>query len=302
MFTYRKNHDSKKVRIALAGGLGNQLFMFVAALLVARLNGCGLQIYSPTHSKGHKIHGSSIEKFNLFPWAELLSGKFHIRFSDKLQVKLLEKVNRNLKLANFLSYYRSDTLGYDNYLQKLSPPVTIEGYFQSHRYYLELLSLEPNFSLKLKNPSKEFHTMQRRLRDIPLTVIHVRLGDYKQHQNTVGILSPKYYENALLSLKIEGTQVVIMSDDIIEARNMLAKLVPQDALWLSKFQVSAEETMALMWLGEQYIIGNSSFAFWGAAMAKNPRNVVAPSKWFKGIEDPSNLVPTEWLRTQSFWL
>jgi hypothetical protein len=47
--------------------------------------------------------------------------------------------------------------------------------------------------------------------------------------------------------------------------------------------------------GSSYIIANSSFSWWGAYLRKNQNApVYAPNKWFKGMDDPDQLLPPDW--------
>ena len=59
-------------------------------------------------------------------------------------------------------------------------------------------------------------------------------------------------------------------------------------------------TLELMRLGHGYVIANSSFSWWAASLSRNVGSqIVAPSKWFKGKEDPVDLIPAQWKRVDS---
>ena len=61
--------------------------------------------------------------------------------------------------------------------------------------------------------------------------------------------------------------------------------------------MSAAETLQTMRLCHGYVIGNSSFSWWGAKLSfqENPP-VISPSKWFLGQPDPAGLIPDDWER------
>ena len=61
------------------------------------------------------------------------------------------------------------------------------------------------------------------------------------------------------------------------------------------------EVMYLMSLGSGHIIANSTFSYWGAYLSKKSQIIIAPSKWFKGWEDPKDLINPKWVRVQSEW-
>jgi hypothetical protein len=299
--SFMKKKYSSNINVVLAGGLGNQLFTFVAGLYLARLQGCNLRAYSAAKSKAYGIHGSTIERFDTSPWGEIVDTQFNESLSKRVQAQIISKTSSKSKLLRYATYYRSDTIGFDSRLESLSPPITVKGYFQTYRYLMELFKLEPEFDLTLNKPSQEFTEISKTIQKKPSTIIHLRLGDYRLHQNSTGILHPDYYRKALENLQIRGTQTLVFSDEINEAHKMLSPILPKEVVWINQNYISAEESMALMWQGTQFIIGNSTFGYWGAIMAKSKEIIVAPSKWFKGYDDPIDLIPRNWLRIESKW-
>jgi hypothetical protein len=49
--------------------------------------------------------------------------------------------------------------------------------------------------------------------------------------------------------------------------------------------------------GAAYVIGNSTYSWWAAALSytKNP-HVIAPRPWFYGQDEVPNLLPKDWKR------
>lgn len=301
MKTFELN-TPKYVQVVLEGGIGNQLFMFIAGLYLAKSRRSNLRTFSPTYSKAYGIHGSSIENFDLSRWAETTHLPFELSFTERLQNKLISKFFLNsTHLRSHLRYYQSTSLGYDEVLEQLTSPVTIKGYFQTYKYLRKLLQLQPNFRLELLNPSQKFRETVDDLDGVMLRIVHVRRGDYRHHKKSIGVLGVDYFKSALEMTNSRNSQTLILSDEIDAAKEMLCNFVPRNSKWIGSSDMLPEESLALMWHGKQFILSNSSFGYWGAIMAEKPMQVVAPSKWFKGQQDPLDLIPVEWTRTQSIW-
>jgi hypothetical protein len=56
-----------------------------------------------------------------------------------------------------------------------------------------------------------------------------------------------------------------------------------------------------MSLASANVIANSTFSWWAAALNQNKGFVVAPDKWFRGLEDPKDLIPPDWILVKSQW-
>lgn len=296
----------KKPRIlkaVLSGGLGNQFFMLFAALDIASQKNSNVIAHSPRTTKGFHIHGSTIEAFEFKPSFEIETAPFQITFRIRIYSFLYRNLGPFAKPIIFLSkYYESSVLGYDKALNYIGGKGTIRGYFQTHRHFDNYLKRHPDFSLRLRNPSGEYLQLHSSLTSKLITIIHVRLGDYLLHQDSVGVLSAKYFVNAIDALNLSNTEVLVFSDDIPEAQKMISEHLPLETHWVGQEQLSAEESLELMRMGTQFIISNSSFSYWGALLAKDPIKVIAPSKWFKGENDPIDLIPSAWVKMDSVWV
>jgi hypothetical protein len=95
-------------------------------------------------------------------------------------------------------------------------------------------------------------------------------------------------------------KIWIFSDEPQLARviHSLSTKIPIE--WIDNKLMSAAETLQLFRRCDGYIIANSSFSWWAAMLSHtiNPI-VIAPTKWFRNLEDPVDLIPPSWLRVNS---
>ena len=182
-------------------------------------------------------------------------------------------------------------------IKKLGKTDFLVGYFQSFKY-LSKSTLEKMSSLNVFGPSETFLEYLRKLQDKRILVVHVRLGDYI-NEPTIGTLSQEYYKRAMEEFdfaKID--QVLVFSD----SPDLVSDYLPEE--YSSYFEVvpnsfTSAETLKLMTVGSDFIISNSTFSWWGAMLSQNiNKKVVAPTPWFVAQDEPTDLLPSSWIRVK----
>lgn len=308
----------KKVYVSLTGGLGNQLFQLAAAHSISRqgnvgivssfgaprLNSAGLpDIYEYDFSEfvfevntkspsrvGRKVigyalrMGASPRKLEKFV---LVRNAVKAVASMFASINLLQPVI--VLIGQGVGFFESELKHKAN---------MIIGYFQSYRW----VDCEPTLStlqnLKLKEPTLSYKKHEELAQGKKILAVHIRLGDYKSESN-FGLISPSYYEAALeeMNLLHDFDEIWAFSDEPeLAKRNYLLHCTRQ-VTWIANDKFSAAETLQLMRLCNGFIIGNSTFGWWGAKLAhRTNAPVVAPAKWFKGMPDPVDLIPEDWSR------
>jgi hypothetical protein len=127
-------------------------------------------------------------------------------------------------------------------------------------------------------------------------VVHIRRGDYK-YEDQFGLLSCDYYSRAIaeiddLSASSYGV-VWLFSDEMEIAKQILLDIGRPIRYFGAEF--STKSAFELMRLGHAFIIANSSFSYWAAALAhKFDVMVICPNPWFIGIDSSANLIPPRW--------
>lgn len=293
-----------RISIDLQGGLGNQLFCYSAGYYVALRNNFVLECQMTTAYNSTKRDESILSRLKL-P-GTFVSSKPKLLQKKTIIAKALTRLSRKCE-KNFYSKvkknYVSNVLGYDQKLDSLHKPTKINGYFQTWRYPLiarEAIILALKNEVILNDYAKELIDQMKLER---ILVVHIRLGDYKNTENSfIGVLSPEYYAAILKRPELYGYEVFVFSDDILEAKAEYGETFPPSTTWVDQGGVlNPVETLVVMSHGKAFAIANSTFSWWSAFLSQKPEIVVAPSKWFKEKEDPEDLIPSNWHREASQW-
>lgn len=280
----------KTVSIRLEGGCGNQLFQFFAALGYANsLNSkliIDLSNVLQNRHRGYNI--SSISYLHELTEVEFVDSTPPPRIQRRIEILLGTR-------------FVSDGIGLPKNAPNLTKLRDIEGYFQSFLYFDQVTS-DSSFDLNaLKLSLKalrqdsliEVENIERS------TILHIRGGDYRNLLNTVGKLSAPYYFNSLN--KIEGSRenIFVISDDSeAEIASMFGDMF--EYRYVDTKNTHPLGLISFMSEFESLVISNSTLSWWGGKIQGSDR-VVAPSKWFRGISEPMELLPPNWLRQDSIW-
>lgn len=311
----KTEHPSKNY-LYLTGGLGNQLFQLAAGMAYAdkdleivsylgapRLSKSGLPDLFDYQLPKSVLLGKSRK-------VDFLSGKvagFILRMGLNPTALERNKVARGLlifaaeillsfKIGVRLRISQSTGVGY-SVLRKIRDQALLIGYFQSYRWAGISHTFNSLRALKLENSSSE--VMNYRIladQENPFAV-HVRLGDYKT-ESAFGALTAKYYEAAISSLlqNREFGSLWLFSDELEVAKKLMPSNLPIPIRYVPMIDESSAATLEVMRLCKGYVIANSTFSWWGAFLSHTENApVIAPKPWFRGIDDPIDLMPPHWI-------
>jgi len=310
-----------KAGVSIVGGFGNQLFQ-VAALLSLRdfpeetmLIEWGLGSVRVDSNQVPAISGLNLGNRFVFHKNTVLS-KFTskcIGFSRKIQKrktksmlgKLYETalifITRLVVILYFKSYRHVsiyDEVGY-NKISSFEKKFLLTGYFQSYKYLDEPhVRLEMKSILEPKLHPDYLQYVELSKVEQPV-ILHIRLGDYR-FEDKFGIIDSHYILQALSRIpNSQYRKIWLFSDEILEAKQLLPPSLHEQLR-----VIDIEDTIfsfQVMRLGHDYIISNSTFSWWAAAMTLNQNaRVCVPSPWFKALEPPSDMIPTNWIRIDAW--
>lgn len=300
------SRKAKRVTVYLFGGLGNQLFQYFSGLATAEALGAKLYLKPFGHITAMGREGE-------MGLAAVKTEGITIssRISPGLQEKLLRRFVTLISLLRLGRFSRHYGFYFSEFSElpemKIGHPrhVRLIGYFQDYKFLDFLERRNMLTSLSLANPSSWFLNLQEQACKNKPIILHIRRGDYLNHVDTIGVLDFAYFKNALDMIpRNENSEFWIFSDSVDSAKNF-ALFADLPNLRTRIIQAPPDspdaESMLLMALGSAIVISNSTYSWWSAYLNKNADYVIAPKKWFRNLEDPTNLIPGSWICCESVW-
>jgi len=238
------------------GRFGNALFQIAAVIGIARKSG---QPYAfpPFINWDHKERFGSTEDIDL----------------DKYFVNPLPRLCGDYPQLTKQEY----SWGYhDIYLP--TGNWDLAGHFQSERYFRDCI-----------DEVRHYFTMKDEQDWPECTALHLRLGDYDDRYHPRQ--TRDYYLAALSRIPMDGTRVVIFSDDRAEAAGLAIYLHEMTGREVGvSARTSYIDDFRAMKRCRHFITGNSSYSLMAAILGEHPdKRIVCPKNWF----GPAWTVPME---------
>ena len=318
----QKIYKSNVVTIHLAGGLGNQLFQLAAGLSVAKN---GSILIEPALAFPRRNAEGLIEIADFFLPSNVLIDvdraysypthkftNFILRLSGSATKS---RIIKNLPIVRLIGNYLmrkylrrsvnlvvSEGLGYSEALEENSNAPYLIGLFQSYKWLEDQGTRSKMESLRLREEGIEFRSLRDlALKEKPL-VVHIRLGDYLA-ESEFGILDVNYYRKAIQKVLAADDKIWVFTNDEMLARQIFPKEYSQYVRWVTDTKLSSSQTLELMRYGTSFVIGNSTFSWWGALLNySHSDRIVAPTPWFKSTESPRALIPPHWVTVPASYL
>jgi hypothetical protein len=264
--------------IRLQGGIGNQLFELALGEHLGRDNQCDI-CYLNDAFENDPYHRSNIAKV-LFPNHSFVTMssilKVHCRI---LNERILVEPLQPTYLKSLMASNQIDTC-------------ILDGYWQDARYVSSAFKLQVHKALNSIIKTSQAHGISdagRRLIHSQCPVaVHLRRHDYKHH----GICDEAYYIDALRWIRVHepDAEFFIFSDE----PNYTGHFLLQSGIPHSMVQ-SGDDLLdlALMTRCRMHIIANSTFSWWGAALA-DTRLTIYPLPWSFVHSPAKTLFPENW--------
>lgn len=313
-----KPRENSKV-LSLTGGLGNQLFEYVGAATVYGDFNFKIE-FSLGITNLNKSGYPELCDYILPRETSLLSlVDTPTKFQKRMTHLILRKSTSARKLPSellFLPFKLMTTWSLSSYLKgffKILSCNNLHDYnVKSDDGVNEFLIgfFHSDYWTKSPHVADFLHNLQTRKKDDYLSeleedanlsrpiILHIRLGDYLK-ETRFGILPTDYYLSGLdyLLAQKDFSRIWVFTNDVEGARSVFPEKYLPLAKFIPNFSESSSQILEAMRLGSGYVIGNSTFSWWAARLAKNSDAlVVAPDPWFQDGETTKDLLPANWTK------
>jgi hypothetical protein len=288
----------------LHDGLGNQLFIYAAARAIALARGAELLLDATSGFARDRKYGaiSQINHFAIaagFAPARLCYPPPFGRQLRDLQVSL----SQVLPLAHRFVVREAD---FDAIRAgaPLRPLVRLEGYWQSERYFAYIAETIAE-ELRIVSPlSPQSAAVNASIASTNSVALHVRQrrGAHHDDDNPPANATPQlpfsYYEEAIarVAARVEHPVFFCFGDNPDWMRERWKFPYPVHFVDHNRTQDRSHEDLALMRACNHFVVGNSTFSWWGAWLGRHPgKYVVAPAsegKFVWGSE--TDIIPARW--------
>lgn len=274
--------------IEMRGGLGNQLFIYSAGTYFARSIGVEPKFFM----RGISATSESVER--------ILPGNFVS--GNGLKSRIQATYNIRFESLSFKKLIREQVGQHpsDYFIEKRS---VIKGFFQDREFPIELERQGFEFGISEWPVSDWTVQSIEKIKSENATVFHVRRGDYKNHINSLGILSDRYYEKAIDELDPGRSYIITDSPSEFEGN--------EKPMWAKNAEivrapegVSDLEILVLLSEAPNLVLANSSFSWWAAFLSKSSGKTIAPQSWFRDPRENSripNIHLNKWKLLDSDW-
>jgi hypothetical protein len=291
--------------INLKGGLGNQMFQFAAAYCLSLKNNTNLvmdtrlmeeyKINPPPRNppRDFDLDIFGIEK-NIATNKDLFKV---LQFPKSYKIRKL--ISAVLNIFGILVFSEKNRLLDKRVIDSKKKNLYLDGHWQDERYFLnyrnEIINLYHFESLK---NLKENINFIKKISSSSSICVNVRRTDFinNPEHNVVDIEYYKKAINRFKKLKGDDLKLFIFSDDLDWCKENFSFFKKTYFVEHNYAGRKFYNYLYLMTNFENFIIPNSSFAWWGAWLSqKKNKTIIAPKKWSGLIaENMYDVVPEDW--------
>ena len=282
----------------LAGGLGNQMFIYAFARALGLRCGEPVTLLDRQDWRdGAPAHTvCALDALNISPDVKIIAdagfAKAHLPRRNVAKALMIKyEQHRGLMARDWHSFEATAapllnavglhfaTDGYTPARRGHARDFLAWGYFQSERYFADFAPIIKE-ELRAKAAPAGPYAAQITAAAYPVCV-HLRRGDYQKPENAIlQVCTPDYYARAVAAVRDEhpDAALFVFSDDIDWAREHL-DTAGLPAVFLPRGEAVAD--LAFMQLCRGFVLSNSTYSWWAQYLAPAPdKQTWAPDKWY----------------------
>lgn len=290
----------------LTGGLGNQMFQYALAFNLANRNQKLIKFDLNDLLNRAPYPNAIYHDFTLDIF-DIACKKAEQHEIDRFLFNPQKKLNIAIrKTKNFFTPHyiiKQNRFSFEKTVFEIySKNIYLEGFWQSEKYFKNIATqIKELYSLKTSDYS-DTSEIAKDILNSNSVCVHLRKTDYTLPENIrkFGIFGADYYYKGLeiISSKINNLKVFVFSDDIKWCEENINFNFP--TVFMNYKYEGQKNVMdfKLMCLCKNFVIPNSTFAWWAAWLCSNHQKiVVAPEKWFATDDlDYRDVVPENWIK------
>ncbi len=288
-----------KLIVRIAEGLGNQLFMYAHAYSLSKKINYDLYIDNTSgyFKKKNQFRAFELDKFTItskYTVPELRYDNYFLDFKRKIKKSLdFFKHKKSFLIENKDNYKNTSFNKID--LSKHSDLLFVEGYFQSDKYFIDCRDFLINeFKIKENYINLNNHLINELKKNESVSIC-IRQNRFSEGKNIDKKKSIKfthetieYIKRSILFLKnkITNPKFYIWSDDF---SNLDEYFDQNEFTFIKNVNNKFLNDFYLFQYSKHFIIGPTSFHWWGAWLNENPNKICLR---------PSNINPSN---NSDFW-
>lgn len=254
------------IYIQLAGRLGNQLFQWATALNVQKAHGPVTLVFDEYHQSAPSPILSA-----------LAQGQIAIRKSNSIG-RFLQLEDRFFSKRPILkNIIKTETDPYSIFSTLPNGVRVLRGFYQNwQNVSASKDAITEKLDQVIERQIQKSIKIQRMHQELgSFSAVHIRQGDYGY--SSFAFLSPEFYQ--INQPQSNGPVVVFTDRDDLPNE---FKLATNPDYIFSPYDLSSEDSFALMSRAKELVIANSTFSWWAGFMAlQKGSKVIIPNPWLK---------------------
>ncbi len=288
--------------VKLQGGLGNQMFQYACAKMLATKYGVPLNLdleflLDRTPRENFVFRNYDLDIFTVRPSI----------ISEEDKNKLLQKPSNFIQRLTKIKYntFVEKQFNFDEAVMTIGPNTYLDGYFQSEKYFVHIKDeIKKEFTFKQEFSELE-NSLYNEIKSKNAICVNFRRADYINLQASAdmhGVVEMDFYRNSIqqLASKVDNPTFYVFSDDISWCQQNFSIDYPCTFV---DYRFKGEKFASyfqLMIACKHFIIPNSTFAWWAAWLSETTETIViTPRKWFANQAmqaQATDIIPERWIK------